>query len=69
MPTNDVAFSPLGSGKPLKQGYVVTSVLPTGSFQDLAPVCSGVDTLSVAEAQAIWSARLLASGSTPVVTR
>jgi len=68
MSTNDVAAS-VFAGQPVKNGYVVAGALQTGGFAELAPVCSGVNVPSAGELQAMWSARLLASGATYVTTR
>jgi hypothetical protein len=62
--TNDVAAN-VFAGKPVQNGYIVTSVLPTGKFEDRATPTPG-ENQSVGNLQADLSGRLADSGATPV---
>ncbi len=67
-PSDNVVVQPL-AGQPIRQGYAVITVLPTGGVRDLAPACSGVNILTPDQCGALWNSRLLASGETSIVTR
>ena len=69
MTVNDIATGvfPAQSGV-AKNGYVVTSVLKTGAFQDKPPDAPG-ESVNAAGYAAEFANRLTASGSLPVVTR
>jgi hypothetical protein len=62
--TNDVATNALG-GQPVRNGDVVTSVLPTGNFETHATPAPG-ENQSVGNLQADLSGRLADAGATPV---
>jgi hypothetical protein len=63
----DIATTVFGN-QPTKNGYIVTSVLPTGKFEDRAPENPG-ESVSAAGYAAEFANRLQASGATYVVTR
>ena len=62
--TNDVATNAL-VGQPVRNGDVVTSVLPTGNFETLPTPAPG-ENQSVGNLQTDLTDRLADSGATPV---
>jgi hypothetical protein len=62
--TNDVATNAI-PGNPVKNGYIVTSVLPTGTFEDRATPAPG-ENQSVGNLQSDLTNRLNDTGATPV---